>query len=280
MNFAEFELEQSAEQPVPSVELPELSKDLPDGGKSMEEIIRNLENLDKNPETGAKSMSEVIANLERMRLQESGRESVQETSAGGIIREAISKLTDAIFHPEGKEQAAMRDIDSAAREWHLQEDPYTCAVACQEFIIHEFTGINVSEEMLHSLAEAQDWFIEGSGTPPDDIGKLLDIYGIENDINYEASFQDLRDALSEGSRAIVAVNNIAMSTEWCDGYPFASCNHAIEVIGIDESNPEDIRVIINDPGVEDGCAKSVSYDNFMDAWKNTSGGYMMTAYRN
>lgn len=277
MSFEEFELhvEQPVEQPTPSVELP----DLPSGGKSIEEIIKNLERPDRAAETGSKSMAEVITNLEQMRLRESGRESIREETAGGVIREAISKLADTIFHPEGRETGdTMRDIDAAAREWHLQEDTYTCAVACQEFIIQEYTGADVSEGELRALAEAQDWFVE-TGTPMDDIGKLLEVYGIESDINYEATFQDLRSALAEGNRTIVAVNNIAISTEWCDGYPFASCNHAIEVIGIDESNPEDVRVIINDPGVEDGCAKSVRLDNFMDAW-STSGGYMMTAYRN
>lgn len=279
MNSGGFELSQSVEQPVTSVELPKPPSEMPNGGKSMEELIQNLENSEPRPETGRKSMAEVIENLERMQPQESSRESVQETTAGGIIRDAISKLSDALFSPKVKDTGgAMRDIEAAAREWHVQEDTYTCAVACQEFIIREYTGGDVTEAELRKLAEIRDWFVE-TGTPVDDIGKLLEVYGIESSINYEATFQDLRKTLSDGNRTIVAVNNIALSTEWCDGYPFASCNHAIEVIGIDESDPEDIRVIVNDPGVEDGCAKSISYDNFMDAW-GTSGGYMMTAYRN
>ena len=57
-----------------------------------------------------------------------------------------------------------------------------------------------------------------------------------------------------------------------------SVNHAIEVVGIDKSNPEDIKVIVNDPGVEDGCCKSIDYDVFMNAWA-TSSNYMMVADR-
>lgn len=119
MNSGGFELstDQSVEQPVPSVELPRPPIELPNGGKSMEELIKNLEDSEPRPETGRKSMAEVIENLERMQPQESSRESVQETTAGGIIRDAISKLSDALFSPKVKDTGgAMRDMEAIPRE--------------------------------------------------------------------------------------------------------------------------------------------------------------------
>ena len=272
-----FDLEHVDEQPYVPVEQPE-------GGfpKGMEDILNNLEeNQEQVQGQGGKSLEEVLRNLEEAKLAENGRGAVQEVTAGGIIRETISKLADLVFHPEGSDVPgqAMRDVESAAAEWHLQEDSYTCAIACQEFIIQEFTGADISEYELRQLAQTRGWYVD-TGTPLDDIGKLMEVYGIRTDMTYEADFRDLKQALSEGNRAIVAVNNLAVTTDWCDCYPMYSCNHAIEVIGIDDTDPENVKVIINDPGVEDGCAKVLSYDNFMDAWKGTSGGYMVTAYRN
>lgn len=46
---------------------------------------------------------------------------------------------------------------------------------------------------------------------------------------------------------------------------------------IDDSNPLDVRVIINDSGVENGCGRSISYLEFMEAW-NPSGGFMVSAF--
>ena len=38
------------------------------------------------------------------------------------------------------------------------------------------------------------------------------------------------------------------------------------------------KVIVNDPGVEDGRMKEISYDNFMDAWF-TGLNYLLIAHR-
>ena len=67
---------------------------------------------------------------------------------------------------------------------------------------------------------------------------------------------------------------------WVDGYgnyPIYGADHAVQVIGIDDSNPQDVRVIINDSGIENGCGRSVPYLEFMESWM-PSGGFMVSAF--
>lgn len=88
----------------------------------------------------------------------------------------------------------------------------------------------------------------------------------------------MQNALNQGDRVIVCVYNAALDDDWGDQFPVASANHAVEVLGIDDSNPNDIKVIVNDPGVADGCGKAVSLETFNRA-RETSYGYMVVAER-
>ena len=45
-------------------------------------------------------------------------------------------------------------------------------------------------------------------------------------------------------------------------------NHAVQVIGIDYSNPDEPMVILNDSGTPDGCGEMVPLDTFLDAWED------------
>ena len=96
-------------------------------------------------------------------------------------------------------------------------------------------------------------------------------------MNYEGSIQEIKKTLDQGGRVIVAVDSMAL---WVDGYgnyPIYGADHAVQVIGIDDSNPQDVRVIINDSGIENGCGRSVPYLEFMESWM-PSGGFMVSAF--
>lgn len=217
---------------------------------------------------------------------------LQERDSHGIIDDVIDKIQeiaadvvetvkDIFDGPDDRakfDQAEFREsIETAAKEWHEQTEDYSCAIACQQFIINEYTDAGVSEQELIDIARDQGWY-QAEGTSYVDIGNLLNMYDIDTSVKMTGDFQDLLDATANGDRVIVGVQNIALVTEWCDGYPYGSANHAVEVLGIDRSDPENLKVIVNDPGVGDGRAKAVSYENFMDAW-STSGGYMLTAHK-
>ncbi len=127
------------------------------------------------------------------------------------------------------------------------------------------------------MARENGWLQEG-GTYLEDIGNLLELHGIETHRYMNAGFEDIHAAVKQGDRVIVAVYNAALDDEWCDILPGVSANHAIEVIGVDDTDPENVKVIINDPGVADGCGKVVSLETFQQA-RRGSGGFMMVAKR-
>lgn len=168
-------------------------------------------------------------------------------------------------------------IEEAVDEWHVQEGDNSCAVCSQQFIINEFMDMELTEEQLCKLAETKGWFDPACGTSPGDVGKLLEHFGIDTHVNYEGSISNIKDTLTQGGRVIAAVDSMVL---WVDGfgnYPVYGADHAIEVIGIDDSDPLDVRVIINDSGTENGCGQSIPYLDFMEAWM-PSGGFMVSAF--
>lgn len=184
---------------------------------------------------------------------------------------SLSPPTDVDFNME-----VDYDIEGAAEDWHWQTTDHTCAVCSQEFIINEFTDLNVTEDQLSLIAESAGWLSE-EGTPPEYVGNLLELFGIDTVTNYEGTFADLKNTLDQGGRVIVGVDSSVLWTEGFDNYPVTGADHALEVIGIDNSDSGDIRIIINDSGDNDGCAKSYPIDEFMEAWSG-SGFYMVSAF--
>lgn len=176
------------------------------------------------------------------------------------------------------DEAAMdHDIAEATEEWHVQDGDNSCAVCSQQFIINEFLDLDVTEEQLCTIAEASGWFDPEQGTAPAHVDDLLELFGIDSRMNYEGSFEDLKNTLDEGGRAIVAVDSMVLWVDGAGNYPIYGADHAIEVVGIDDADPTHVKVIINDSGVEDGCGKAVPLDEFMEAWL-PSGGFMVSAY--
>lgn len=194
----------------------------------------------------------------------------------GFDTERISPFDRREQPSEGIEA---HDVEEAVEEWHVQENDYSCAVCSQQFIINEFMDLNMTEEQLCKIAEAQGWLNPELGTSPRDVGNLLELFGIDTHTSYEGNMNDIKNTLDQGGRVIVAVDSAVLWNEGYGNYPVYGMDHAIEVIGIDDSNPNDIRVIINDSGIENGGGLTVSYLEFMEAWQ-PSGGFMVSAFPN
>lgn len=194
----------------------------------------------------------------------------------GFDTERISPFDRREQPSEGIEA---HDVEEAVEEWHVQENDYSCAVCSQQFIINEFMDLNLTEEQLCKIAEAQGWLNPELGTSPRDVGNLLELFGIDTHTSYEGNMNDIKNTLDQGGRVIVAVDSAVLWNEGYGNYPVYGMDHAIEVIGIDDSNPNDIRVIINDSGIENGGGLTVSYLEFMEAWQ-PSGGFMVSAFPN
>lgn len=175
------------------------------------------------------------------------------------------------------EAAQEYDITKAAEEWHVQDGDYSCAVCSQQFIINEFLHLDMTEEQLCTIAQANDWFDPEQGTSPMDTDNLLELFGIDTHMNYEGTIKDIKTTLDNGGRVIAAVDSAVLWVKGAGNYPVYGADHAIEVVGIDDSDPADIKVIINDSGTKDGCGKAVPLIEFIEAWI-PSGGFMVSAY--
>ena len=102
--------------------------------------------------------------------------------------------------------------------------------------------------------------------------RILDHYGIEHEDSYDNSIEDLVESLNDGHRVIVAVDSEEYWYGENDGddyyTPGDGVNHAVEVIGIDNSDPDNPMIILNDSGVPDGAGLLIPMETFMDAWED------------
>jgi len=188
------------------------------------------------------------------------------------------------FQPTEHSPGIIGDPGSEMDFWHLQTHDDTCAIVSQEFILDDLTGHHFSEDVLRQEAIAHGWYTPGGGTPLDDVGKLLEANGVHVDREYGGTLQELSDKLQHGQDVIVGVNgeDIWNSGSHGDvpltdypGIPGQSADHAVEVIGIDDSDPAHPLVVLNDPGTPDGQGLEVPAPVFEQAWE-TSDHYMVS----
>lgn len=163
--------------------------------------------------------------------------------------------------------------------WHPQETGSSCAVASQEFILEEISGLEFEEADLRDLAERNGWYDPNGGTPMDDVGNLLEHMGLQVERSQGNDIGDLEECLANGGKVIVGVDSGEIwYGEEDDAFgPGMGADHAIQVIGIDYSDPNEPMVIVNDSGAANGCGAMIPMDVFMDAWED-SGCFMVEAY--
>ena len=169
------------------------------------------------------------------------------------------------------------DPAHSMEEWEFQGDTNRCAIYSQKFVIDELTGEDMDIEDLADLAEENGWFTEEGGTPLLNMNKILDYYGIDNEMSFHNDMDDLKECLDAGGKAIVSIDSGEVWEGESDSLfdPSDGADHAVEVIGIDYSDPDDPMVILNDSGHPDGCGELVPMDTFIDAWED--GGCQMIA---
>ncbi len=158
-----------------------------------------------------------------------------------------------------------------------QEYIDNCAIKCQQLILEEF-GIEVSADELARMAYANGWYMPGNGTLMDDVGNILEAYGIEVTHYDNANIFNLVAELAQGRQIIIAVDSGSMwsSNEiirdlvgmhpalYSDGF----ADHAVIVSGVDISDPNNPVVIITDPGTGQIAAEYPLAD-FLDAWEDS-----------
>lgn len=154
----------------------------------------------------------------------------------------------------------------------------TCAIKSQQLILNDF-GIPCTEEDLIQYSYEHGWYQgNGSGTTMIDVGNLLETAGIPVTRQAEANVFNLVSELAQGHKIIVGVDSAELwhnqsvgekIKNWLnDFFRGDTPDHALIVAGIDTSDPNNIQVLVTDPGSGDYC-KAYPLEQFMDAWADS-----------
>lgn len=159
----------------------------------------------------------------------------------------------------------------------LQPDDHSCALRSQQIVLRDF-GIDIPFKELEELALSNGVYSD-QGTYTYDIGKVLEIAGVDMHQVQGSSFLDLTNELAQGHRVIVSVDAnelwytdpVSKLKNWFDdAIGKQGGNHALIVAGVEVNpqDPKDVKVVLTDPGA--GHLR-VEYplDQFMDAWKDS-----------
>lgn len=173
-------------------------------------------------------------------------------------------------------------------DWDMQIMPDNCAVEAERAILNLFTSNPLSQHDAMFISSNNGWYMPGSGTSIDDVGNLLELYGIPTHTMQSASIMDLATELSLGHGIIVGVDSLEL---WDSGpladirqhlsstlgvdFGDSGANHAVLVTGIDISNPANPMVILNDSGVPNGQGVAYPMEKFLQAWQDS--GFYYTA---
>lgn len=191
---------------------------------------------------------------------------VEHMSMEGIQYAAQQQFTPNEDYPEGVDGDPAKSME----QWECQGNTNRCALYSQKFIIEEFTGQKIDIEQFADYAEQNGWFDESSGTSALNMDKMLTAFGIEHEMGFHKSIEDIQKCLQDGGRVIVAIDaNEVWRGEAHDVFsPYSGANHAVEVIGIDRTDPNNPMVILNDSGTPNGRGEMVPLKEFLNAWED------------
>jgi hypothetical protein len=159
-------------------------------------------------------------------------------------------------------------------EYIQQQFPDTCAIQSQHVVLNQF-HIPVTEEQLVREAVSKGIYHPGEGTSPEDVGKLLEAHGVEVHRYIHANQFNLAQELAQGHAVIVGVESgklwhqHPLLDDIADHLSIGHADHALIVSGIDTSDPNNVKVIITDPGTGD-VAKSYPLPQFLEAWEGSN----------
>ena len=192
--------------------------------------------------------------------------------------EFLNWSTQDTFSPWGDDGQLVFGKPEIDSHGHVhQTTHFTCAVVSQQMILKQF-GHNVSESQLVYDATSHGW-LTNHGTSTENVGKLLELYGVKNHVHYGADPAWLAAVLAQGHKVIVAVDSGELwGKDWFfeDWFYPNGADHALMVTGLDLSDPSNPKVFVNDPGDPAGAGKSYPLERFLDAWKDSKGMYIAT----
>jgi len=150
--------------------------------------------------------------------------------------------------------------------------PDTCAIQSQHIVLKHF-GIDVTQNEMIEVAKEHGWYVSGHGTPPEYVGKLLEHYGVSIEATEGNNIFNLVNELAQGHQVIVGVDSgelVFPESEVGEDYVIGEmADHALVVVGVDTSDPDNVKVIVTDPGTGNR-QWAYSEEQFMDAWKDSN----------
>lgn len=150
--------------------------------------------------------------------------------------------------------------------------PDTCAIQSQHLVLEQF-GVDVTQNEMIEVAKENGWYVEGQGTPMEYVGKLLEHYGVNVEATEGNNIFNLANELAQGHSVIVGVDSgelVFPENEIGEDETIGEmADHALVVVGIDTTNPDDVKVIVTDPGTGNR-QWAYSEQQFMDAWKDSN----------
>lgn len=158
-----------------------------------------------------------------------------------------------------------------ARWWNHQAAGDTCAVVAQQGILESLLHRDVPQDEIVRVAQEHGWYHPGEGTLPDDLGRVLEAYGIPVERGHDYSMRDLYNALLDGHKVMVGLDSDEIWDPQAgpDGLPadqFGGADHAVWVTGITTDIHGNLCVVVNDSGKPDGCHDVILVADFLNAW--------------
>lgn len=180
----------------------------------------------------------------------------------------------------GPREISQADTISGEPAANIEFDPNvyqyyndTCAIQSQHIILEKY-GIHISQEELIQIAKDNGWYAEGYGTPMDSVGRLLDYFGVDATGSRGNNIFNLSNELAQGHYIIVGVDGYELvdpnfENHELDAITGGEANHALVVVGIDTTDPDNPLVIVTDPGTGN-LQMAYPADQFVDAWKDSN----------
>ena len=170
------------------------------------------------------------------------------------------------------------DIEQGREGWFYEPAPTRNLIAWDIILAKQIAGREAEEQEIYSRLEKLTYFNEECGCSLGDFEKLLASQGFIMEQYDGLSMRETMELLETEGRLLCAVNT-GIITDHIDAKLrglMADC--MVEVIGMDISNPENIRIYYNILTEKDGCGKSCRWDSFQNAWK-TSSRYALFVYK-
>lgn len=137
--------------------------------------------------------------------------------------------------------------ETACESWEKQVGENSSDICCQKYAAEQLMETHFSEAEFSDTAQKNGWYYPESGTTLSDVGNVLEYLKLKVERDENISIRDLCMMLDNGEKVICLVNDSVLHCSELSQVPGFYPNHTVEVIGVDATNPEQIKILINDP---------------------------------